>query len=63
MTYLLSLLGLVLVLEGLPYFAFPLKIKEWALSVQELPEMTLRMMGLVSIISGLILVYLCRRVF
>lgn len=63
MTYFLSVLGLVLVIEGLPYFAFPAKIKEWAISLQELPERTLRIMGFVSIIAGLLLVYLGRRVF
>ena len=63
MTYFLSVLGLVLVIEGLPYFAFPAKIKEWAISLQELPERTLRIMGFVSIIAGLLLVYLGKRVF
>ncbi|HKZ46958.1 MAG TPA: DUF2065 domain-containing protein [Thermodesulfobacteriota bacterium] len=63
MTYFLSVLGLVLVIEGLPYFAFPAKIKEWAISLQGLPERTLRIMGFVSIITGLLLVYLGRRVF
>lgn len=63
MAYFLSVLGLVLVIEGLPYFAFPAKIKEWAMSLQELPEKTLRIMGFVSIAAGLLLVYIGRRVF
>lgn len=63
MAYFLSVLGLVLVIEGLPYFAFPAKIKEWAISLQELPEKTLRIMGFVSMIAGMVLVYLGRRVF
>lgn len=63
MTYFLSVLGLVLVIEGLPYFAFPAKVKEWAISLQELPEKTLRIMGFISIAAGLLLVYLGRRVF
>lgn len=63
MAYFLSVLGLALVIEGLPYFAFPAKIKEWAISLQELPERTLRIMGLISIIAGMFLVYLGRRVF
>ncbi|MBI5875015.1 MAG: DUF2065 domain-containing protein [Deltaproteobacteria bacterium] len=63
MAYFLSVLGLVLVIEGLPYFAFPAKIKEWAISLQELPEKTLRVMGFISIAAGLLLVYLGRRVF
>lgn len=63
MAYFLSVLGLVLVIEGLPYFAFPAKIKEWAISLQELPGKTLRIMGFISIAAGLLLVYLGRRVF
>ena len=63
MTYFLSVLGLVLIIEGLPYFAFPAKVKEWAISLQELPEKTLRIMGFISITAGLLLIYLGRRVF
>ncbi|MBI3397623.1 MAG: DUF2065 domain-containing protein [Deltaproteobacteria bacterium] len=63
MAYFLSVLGLVLVIEGLPYFAFPAKVKEWALSLQEMPESALRIMGFISIIAGLLLVYLGRIVF
>ena len=63
MAYFLSVLGLVLVIEGLPYFAFPVKVKQWALSLQEIPERSLRVMGFVSIVAGLILVYFGRRVF
>ncbi len=63
MTYFLSVLGLVLIIEGLPYFAFPAKVKEWAISLQELSEKTLRIMGFISITAGLLLVYLGRRVF
>lgn len=63
MAYFLSVLGLVLIIEGLPYFAFPVKIKEWAISLQELPEKTLRIMGFISIAAGLLLVYLGRKVF
>jgi uncharacterized protein YjeT (DUF2065 family) len=63
MAYFLSVLGLVLVIEGLPYFASPVKIKEWALSLQEMSERALRIMGFISIIAGLLLVYLGRRVF
>lgn len=63
MAYFLTVLGLVLVIEGLPYFAFPAKIKEWAISLQELPEKTLRIMGFISIAAGMVLVYLGRRAF
>lgn len=62
MALFLSVLGLVLVIEGLPYFAFPRKVKEWALILQEIPDGTLRIMGFVAMMAGLILAYLGRRV-
>ncbi|MBI5287064.1 MAG: DUF2065 domain-containing protein [Deltaproteobacteria bacterium] len=63
MAYFLSVIGLVLVIEGLPYLAFPGRVKEWALILQEIPEGRLRVMGLVSMMAGIVLVYLGRRVF
>lgn len=62
MALFLSVLGLVLVIEGLPYFAFPRKVKEWALILQEIPDGTLRIMGFVAMMAGLTLAYLGRRV-
>ncbi len=54
---LLTVLGVLLVIEGLPYFAFPGKTKQWALQIQEIPERNLRVMGLVSMAAGLLLLY------
>jgi len=62
MAYFLSVLGLVLVIEGLPYFAFPRKVKEWALILQEIPDGQLRIMGFIAMATGVILAYLGRRV-
>jgi len=53
----LCALGLVLILEGLPYFAFPEKMKEWMLMVQEIPDSRLRGMGFVAMALGLLLAY------
>ncbi|MBI5562864.1 MAG: DUF2065 domain-containing protein [Deltaproteobacteria bacterium] len=54
MTFLLTVLGAVLVLEGIPYFAFPAKAKEWASLMQEVPERTLRVIGLATMVFGLL---------
>ncbi|HBO84177.1 MAG: hypothetical protein A2073_06075 [Deltaproteobacteria bacterium GWC2_42_11] len=62
MPFILSILGLILVIEGLPYFVFPSKVKEWALTIQEIPDRGLRVMGFISMIGGLLLVYMGRRV-
>jgi len=57
---LLTLLGLILVLEGLPYFAFPETFKAWIVRVLQLPESRLRVYGLISMMVGLFLIYLAR---
>ncbi|MFQ5441826.1 MAG: DUF2065 domain-containing protein [Thermodesulfobacteriota bacterium] len=54
------ILGALLVLEGIPYFLFPEKVKEWALAIQEVPGRSLRIMGLVSVAAGLLLLYSIR---
>jgi len=60
MKFFLCIIGMVLIIEGLPYFAFPEKIKSYLMKVYETPEGTLRVMGLVAVIVGLLLVYLGR---
>jgi len=60
MKYFLCVLGMVFIIEGLPYFAFPDKIKVYLMKIQEISDSTLRLMGLAAIITGLILLYLGR---
>lgn len=60
MKLLLCLIGLVLIVEGLPYFAFPGQMKKWIKKVQEIPDPHLRAMGLAAMCIGLLLVYLFR---
>jgi len=57
MDYFLCVIGMVMIIEGLPYFAFPEKMKHWVQKVLELPEGTLRRFGLVLMVTGLFLVY------
>lgn len=58
MEFLLCVIGMVMIIEGLPYFAFPEKMKTWILKVIEMPEGTLRKFGLVLMVIGLVLVYI-----
>ncbi len=51
---------MVFIIEGLPYFAFPDKIKLYLVKVTEIPDATLRMLGLAAMAAGLLLVYLGR---
>jgi uncharacterized protein len=60
MEYFLCVLGMVFIIEGMPYFAFPEKIKIYLLKIVEMPESTLRIMGFTAIVAGLLLVYLGR---
>jgi uncharacterized protein len=53
----LCVIGMVLVLEGLPYFAFPEKIKSLYVKIQEASDANLRMFGFLAMVFGLLLVY------
>lgn len=60
MEYFLCVLGMVMIVEGLPYFATPAKMKVWITKMVELPDSTLRLTGFLLMIAGLGLVYLGR---
>jgi uncharacterized protein len=60
MEYFLCVLGMVFIIEGLPYFAFPEKVKSYIMKLQELPDSVLRVLGLSAIVTGLILIYFGR---
>jgi hypothetical protein len=59
--FFLCVLGLVFIVEGLPYFAFPAQIKQYLVKLLEIPDRTLRILGLGAIVTGLLLVYFGRR--
>ena len=58
MEFFLCVIGMVMVVEGLPYFAFPEKMKFWVEKMLTMPESTLRRFGLVLMVTGIFLVYL-----
>jgi uncharacterized protein len=55
MKYFLCVLGMVFIIEGLPYFIFPEKLKVYLLKITEIPAATLRILGISAMIIGLIL--------
>ena len=57
MKLLFCLIGLVLFVEGLPYFISPGKMKKWMLTIQEIPNQQLRAMGLIAMALGLLITY------
>lgn len=58
MKFFLCVIGMVMIIEGLPYFAFPEKIKAWLAQMLEMEPALLRRFGLVLMALGLGLVYL-----
>ena len=61
MKFFLSVVGMVMILEGLPYFAFPQGIKRWLVKVSEMETAHLRTFGLIAMCAGMVLVYLAQR--
>jgi uncharacterized protein len=60
MTDFLAALGLVFVIEGLIFAAFPEAAKRAMQSVLETPDVSLRLIGIGSAIAGLVMVWLVR---
>ena len=59
--FFLCVLGMVMIVEGLPYFAFPERMKRWISQLLDMPDEWLRRLGLVLMITGLFVVYLGKR--
>jgi uncharacterized protein YjeT (DUF2065 family) len=53
-------LGLVFVIEGIVFAAFPEKAKRAITAVLETPDSALRLVGLASAVLGLLMVWLIR---
>jgi uncharacterized protein YjeT (DUF2065 family) len=60
MTDFLAALGLVFVIEGLIFAAFPAQGKRAVQSVLDTPDSALRIIGIGSAVAGLIVVWLVR---
>jgi uncharacterized protein YjeT (DUF2065 family) len=57
MKYFFSVIAMVLIIEGLPYFAFPDKMKNILKIMSETNSESLRKIGLFLILTGLALLY------
>jgi len=60
MKFFLCVLGMVFIIEGVPYFLFPEKLKIYLSKMTSVPDSTLRFLGLTAMIAGLILLYFGR---
>ena len=61
MDYFLCVIGMVMIIEGVPYFAAPERMKGWMAKIIEMAPESLRRFGLAMMVAGLFLVYLGRR--
>jgi len=62
MDYFLCVVGLVLIIEGLPYFVFPEKMKEVLSKIPLVPASSLRVFGIAAILVGIFFVFIAKRV-
>ncbi|MBF0184054.1 MAG: DUF2065 domain-containing protein [Magnetococcales bacterium] len=56
----LTALGLVMILEGIPYFALPDRMRRLVIHIAELPDSFLRRTGFLMMCLGLLVIYLVR---
>lgn len=57
MKFFLCVMGMVMIVEGLPYFAFPARMKAMVAMVLGMEESALRRFGLFLMFGGLAVVY------
>ena len=60
MEYFICVLGMVFVIEGLPYFGFPDQMKRLMSVMQEQDDSTLRILGAAFMFLGAFLVFIAR---
>ena len=60
MEFFLCVVGLVMIVEGIPYFVSPDKMKHMILMIAELPDTSLRWFGGILMALGLVVVYISR---
>jgi len=63
MYFFLAVLGLVMIIEGLPYFCFPGHIKAIAEKIHEIDDSLLRFFGLALMLTGLLVIYISKKIF
>ena len=61
MKLLLTLVGLIFILEGLPYLTFPEAMQKWLQQLMEMRPLQLRMVGLFAVGLGLFICYVTLR--
>jgi hypothetical protein len=62
MGYFLSVLGMVLVIEAVPYILFPGKMKSFAQLIHTVPDSRLQAAGIIAAFAGVLIIYLGRHI-
>ena len=57
MKFFLCVMGMVLIIEGLPYFAFPDKMKDMVQMIVTFDNTRLRRFGFILMLTGLSIIY------
>ncbi len=58
MEFFLCVIGMVMIIEGLPWFVFPDKMKQVVITMLGQPEQILRRFGFIMMLAGLGTIYL-----
>lgn len=58
MKFFFCVMGMVMIVEGLPYFISPHKMRQMVTMIMQMPEGTLRRFGFFMMLAGLVIVYL-----
>jgi uncharacterized protein YjeT (DUF2065 family) len=61
MKFLFTLIGLVFILEGLPYLTFPEAMQRWLRQLMEMRTGQLRVVGFFAVVLGLLICYVTLR--
>lgn len=59
--YFLSVLALVFIIEGIPYFIAPSGIKKWLEIIREMPDTAIRGIGFLFMMTGLVILFVALR--
>lgn len=58
MKFFFCVMGMVMIVEGLPYFISPNKMRQMVTMILQMPEGTLRRFGFFMMLAGLVVIYL-----
>jgi uncharacterized protein YjeT (DUF2065 family) len=61
MKLLITLIGLVFILEGLPYLTFPEAMQKWLRQLIEMRPAQVRIVGLLAVGLGLLIIFITMR--